>query len=138
MSVLFGLRLVLALLLAVLLPLGQAHCALTMPHQPASVAVEGEHDNDEDGCCPKPVSHPTSPTDPCCCDSFQLPSATAPPSLAVDSPTSVPTSLAVVPQIVSPICAQPASVRLEPDARSGSPPDPSADPQSPRSPPQSA
>ena len=138
MKVFVGVRVMLALLVAVLLPLAQAHCALTMPHASESVAVEAEQHGGEDDCCPEPASHPASPTDPCCCDNFQLPSATSPPLISVDSPTSVAAPIAVVAALAIAAVDRDAYVRFEPDVQSGSPPDPSADPQSPRSPPRSA
>ena len=138
MRVLFGLRVVLALLFAVMLPLEQAHCALTMAHDSAPTTVQAHQDDgDEHGCCPESTPHPASPADPICCGNLQLPAATVPVELSVDTPTSVPIASAIVPVVVA-VGAQGACVRLEPDARSGAPPDPSAAPQSPRSPPESA
>ena len=138
MRVLFGLRVVLALLVAVILPLEQAHCALTMAHHSTPTTVQAQHDDGDDhDCCPEATPHPASPANPCCCDNLQLPAATVPPALSVDAPTSVPNAGAIAPVVVA-ASAQGACVRLEPDARSGAPPDPSADAQSPRSPPKSA
>ena len=138
MRVLFGLRVVLALLVAVILPLEQAPCALTMAHHSTPTTVQAQHDDGDDhACCAESTPHPASPADPCCCDNLQLPAATAPPVLTVDAPTSVPIASAIVPVVVA-VSAQGARVGPEPDARSGAPPDPSADPQSPRSPPKSA
>ena len=138
MKVLLGLRVVLALLVAVIVPLGQAHCAFSMADRSAPRAVHVAHHDDDDDCCHKSASHPASPTDPCCCDNLQLPSATSPASISVESPTSVPAPLANM--LVGAVAAldRGACVRFEQDARSGSPPDPSASPQSPRSPPHSA
>ena len=139
MTVLLAFRVMLALLVAVLPPLGQAHCALTMPHPPAAATVQTEHrDGDDDDCCSESAPDPASSTDPCCCDHIRLPSATAPASISVDASTSGSTSTAVMPVVAAGVTDQNAHARLEPDARSGSLPDPSADPQSPRSPPQSA
>lgn len=140
MKVLLGLRVILTLFVAVLLPLEQVHCAL-MPSQASAVAIESEHHADGDhDCCPEsaPTPEPAFPTDPCCCDHIQLPAATAPASVSVDAPTSVPMPLAVVPMAAAAVNAQGAFVRFEPDARSGSPRDPSTAPQSPRGPPYSA
>ena len=139
MTVLLAFRVMLALLVAVLPPLGQAHCALTMPHPPAAATVQTEHrDGDDDDCCSESAPDPASSTDPCCCDQFQLPSATAPSSISVNTPTSILASVATAPVVAVAADDPIVSVPLEPDARSGSPPDPSADPRSPRSPPQSA
>ena len=138
MNVLLGIRVMLALLVAVLLPLGQAHCALTMPHPSAPATVQTEHqDGDGDDCCTESAPDPASPTDPCCCDHIQLPSATAPASIFVEAPTSISTSTATMSVVATDVFEQSVNVRLEADARSGSPPDPSADPNSPRSPPHS-
>jgi hypothetical protein len=139
MKSMLGLRVMLAMLVAVLLPLGQAHCAWTAPHA-GSAPVAVHHGHHGDGCCSEsePSPAPRYPTDPCCCDGFQLPAATAPAIISVASPTSVPVPLAVVSALAASLEVQTAFVRLEPDARSGSPPDPSTAPQSPRSPPYSA
>lgn len=139
MMLLIGIRVLLALLVAVLLPLGQAHCALTMPHPSAPTAIRAGHeDGDDHDCCPESSTAPASPADPCCCDLFQVPPATAPASISVDTPTSMVAPLARLATAAVAILDPGACGRLEPDARSGSPPDPSSDPQSPRSPPHSA
>lgn len=140
MKFLVGLRVMLALFVAVLVPVGQAQCALMGPHSNSeSVAVHTDQ-HDDHKCCPEsgPEPGPQSPANPCCCDAFQLPAATAPAIVSVDSPTSVHLPLAVVSALGTSLEVQAAFVRLEPDARSGSPPDPSTTPQSPRSPPHSA
>lgn len=140
MKVLLGLRVILTLFVAVLMPLELGHCAF-MPSQASAVAIESDHHDDgDDHCCPEsaPSHQPTSPTDPCCCGNIHLPVATSPASVSVDAPTSAPTPLAVVPMVAAAAHAHSAFARLEPDARSGSPPDPSTAPQSPRSPPYSA
>ena len=139
MKVSLGLRVILTLFVAVLMPLELSHCAF-MPLQAAAVAIDsGHHADGDDDCCPEssPSHEPTAPTDPCCCH-IQLPAATAPASVSVAAPTSFSTLLAVVPMVAAAAHAQGAFARLEPDARSGSPPDPSTAPQSPRSPPYSA
>ena len=138
MKFMVGLRVMLTLLVAVLLSLGQAHCAL-MAHT-APIAVQADrHDDGDHGCCPEsaPSPGPTSPADPCCCDSFHLPAVTAPALVWVDAPVSAPAPLAIMSAVAASLGAQTAFVRLEPEARSGSPPDPSTAPQSPRGPPHS-
>jgi len=140
MKVLLGLRVILTLFVAALIPLTLGHCAL-MPLQASAAAIEsGHHDDGDDDCCPEPApSHePASPADPCCCGQIHLPAATTPASVSVDTPTSVPTPLAVASMVAAAVHARNAFVRLEPDARSESPPDPSTAPQSPRGPPYSA
>ena len=138
MRVLLGLRVMLAMLVAVLLPLGQAHCALTMLAQSAPVTVQTEHPDGDDPCCPESAPDPGSPIDPCCCDQFQLPSVAAPASISVDTPAPVLSWTAVMPVVAPPVRVHTGCDRIAPDARSGSPPDPSAQPQAPRGPPQSA
>ena len=139
MKVGLSFRVMLALLLAVFLPLGQALCALGMSHHSAQSTVQTEHHGEADhDCCPESTPHPASPADPCCCDIFQLPSATASASITVEGPTSVPSVIALAPVADAAVAAQTTSVRFVPDARSGSPPGPSEAPQSPRSPPISA
>jgi hypothetical protein len=137
MRALLGLRVILTLFVAVLMPLESGHCAL-MPLQASAVAIEPDNaDGDDHDCCPEsaPSREPTSPTDACCCVSIALPAATTPASVYMDSPTSVPAHLAVVTMFAAPVSVDGTFGRLEPDTRSGSPPDPSSAPQSPRSPP---
>lgn len=140
MRTLLGLRAILTLFVAVLMPLELGHCAF-MPLQAAAVAaVAGHHDDGDHDCCPEsgPTQKPTSPMDGCCCGNIQLPVATSPTSVSVGAPESAPASFGVVATSVATVSAQCAFVRVEPDARSASPPDPSTAPQSPRSPPHSA
>ena len=139
MRVMLRLRVMLALLVAVLLPLGQAHCSFTMSRPSGSATIQVEHhDGDDHDCCPESTPAPPSRAQSCCCDLFQLPVGTAAPSTSVEAPTSVPTTIAVV-TVIANVAGDPsARVRLAPDARSGSPPDTPANPRSPRGPPQSA
>jgi hypothetical protein len=140
MKVLLGLRVILTLSVAALVPLALGHCAL-MPLQASAAAIEsGHHDDGDDDCCSEsaPSHEPTSPTDACCCGHIHLSAATTPATVSVDTPTSVAMPLAVVPMFAAAVHGRNAFVRLEPDARSDSPPDPSTAPQSPRSPPYSA
>lgn len=137
MKLLLGLRVILTLLVAVLMPLELGHCAF-MPLQAAAVTAAADHHDDGDrDCCPEsgPTQKPTSPSDGCCCGNIQLPVATSPGSVSIDAPVSAATSFAVVATSVATASAPSAFVRLEPDARSASPPDPSTASQSPRSPP---
>lgn len=137
MKLLLRLRVVLTLFAAVLMPLELGHCAL-MPLQAAAVASESGHDADGDhDCCPEstPSPGPTSPTDACCCGQFQLPAVAAPVAVSVGAPTSVATPFALVPTMATTTQAQGTFTLLEPGARTGSPPDPSTSPQSPRGPP---
>ncbi len=140
MKILLGLRAILTLFFAVLMPLELGHCAL-MPLKASAIAIESEHHDDGDhDCCPEsaPSPKPIPPTDPCCCAFVPLSAATAPTSVSVNAPTSDPAPHALVPMVAAPVNAQGAFGRLEPDAHSGSPPDPSTFPQSPRGPPYSA
>lgn len=137
MRALLGLRVIVTLFVAVLMPLELGHCAL-MPLQASAVAIEPDHaDGDDHDCCSEcaPSQEPTLPTDVCCCVSIPLPVATTPAVASIDSPTSVPAPFAVVPMVASAVHMQGTDVRLEPNARSGSSPDPATAPQSPRSPP---
>lgn len=143
MKSVLGFRVAVAMFVAVLMPLELGHCAL-MPLRASAAAIEsGHHDDGDRDCCPESAASPdptdpTAPADPCCCAFVLLPVATAPAPISLDTPAPVPTAFAVVPIIAVSVDAQGASARLEPDARSGSPPDPSAAPQSPRGPPYSA
>ena len=140
MRIVPGLRWILTLFVAVLMPLELGHCAL-IQWQTSPVAIEvGHHDDGDHDCCDESESAPTptDPTDACCCDHVQLLAGTPPAPVSVEAPPSGPMVFAVVPMATAMVHAQDAFVRLEPDARSGSPPDPSAAPQSPRGPPTSA
>jgi len=140
MKILLGLRVLLTLFAAVLMPLELSHCAF-MPLQAAAIGAVADHQDDGDhDCCPESGrSHqPTSSPDDCCCGNIHLPVATSPTSVSIGAPASAPASFAVAAMSVATANAQSVFVRLEPDARSASPPDPSTAPQSPRSPPYSA
>ena len=139
MRVMLGLRVMLALLVAVLLPLGQAHCALTMSHPSGSATIQVEHDDgDAVDCCPESAPVPASPAQSCCCDYFQIPIGTAAPSSSIEAPASIHTAIAIASAVANVAGAPSDALRLAPDARSGSPPDTPANPRSPRGPPQSA
>jgi hypothetical protein len=140
MTILLRLRVIVALLVAVLMPLEIGHCAL-MPWQASAIVIGTDHQTDDDhDCCPEsaPSQEAPTPTESCCCGNIQLSAATATALVTVDAPTSTPRPFAVVAMTAAADGVQSILVRLEPDARSGSPPDPSTAPQSPRSPPYSA
>jgi len=133
-----GLRVIPTLFVALLLPLELSHCAL-MPLGSFAAAIEPGHDRDRDCCAESAPAHELpSPTEPCCCGNIQISDATIVASISVDAPNSTPRPFAVVAMTVPAVNVSSVFVRLEPDARSGSPPDPSTAPQSPRSPPYSA
>ena len=139
MRVMLGLRVMLALLLAVLLPLGQAHCSFTMSRPSGSATIQVEHhDGDDHDCCPESTPAPPSRAQSCCCDLFQLPVGTAAPSISIEAPASIYTAIAIASAVANVAGAPSDAVRLAPDARSGAPPDTPANPRSPRGPPQSA
>ena len=140
MKALRAIRLVLILFGAVLLPLEQAHCALMPQHAPVVGVDADHHDGDDHDCCPDPpqAPGPASPTDPCCCACLQLPAAPAPASVSLVAPGSVLVRVADLPAFAPALGASSVFRGMVPDARSGSPPGPSAAPQSPRSPPYSA
>lgn len=133
------LRVILTLVVAVLAPLQLDHCAL-MPVPASAAAIEPDHHDDGDECCPdsEPSPEPTSSADPLCCTFVSLPLGTAPVSVFIHAPTSVPMPLAVAATAPGVGYAPGAFARLEPDARSGSPPGPPGSPHSPRGPPLSA
>ena len=139
MKVLLGLRVLLALLVAGILPLAQAHCACPTAHPAEPSAVHAaHHDEDDDGCCEESASHSASSTTACCCDNLQIPAATSSASIAIESLQKLFAPLATVPVHAIVVVNSGTLVAFEPNARSGSPPDPSAAAQSPRSPPRSA
>ncbi len=140
MNALLGIRMMVTLLVAVLLPLDPAHCAL-MPLPASAVAIVSEHRNGHDqDCCPEspPSPEPPSPADPCCCPHIQVPTAPVPLPISLAAPASVPTLLAAMPAPTLVVRTGGVFLGSAPDARSGAPPEPSAAPQSPRSPPYSA
>ena len=133
-------RVMLILLVAVLLPLEQVHCALLPLRAMAALQVD-HHDADGDHCCDEtsPEPTPVSPVDsPCSCPCIQLPAATAPVSIELPLPASISTSLAASPMPALAIHVGGVYGGLAPEARSGSPPGLSSSPQSPRGPPNSA
>lgn len=140
MKIVLGLRFLLAMFIAVLMPLELGHCAF-MPQPMATVSVAADHheDGDHDCCEESGASHrPASPSDDCCCCTIQVPVATAPDSVSASAPTSVPMPFVGAASVLA-IANDPSVLaRLEPNARTSSPPDPSSAPQSPRSPPFSA
>ena len=139
MKVLLGLRVVLALLVAGILPLAQAHCACSTAHPAEPSAVHAaHHDEDDDDCCEESASHSASSTAACCCDDLQIPAATSLVSIDIESPQKLFAPLAIVPVDAIVVVDSGTLIAFEPNARSGSPPDPSAAAQSPRSPPRSA
>ncbi len=129
-------RILLSLLFAVLLPLGQARCSSRMARAAQVTEHAGHHGHHE--CCAKSVPSPARPTDSCCCDRFEIPAATAAASITIEPATSVPMAFAVAPVVAIALVDRNVCARFAPDARSGSPPDPSLSPESPRSPPPSA
>ena len=140
MKIVLGVRVILTLLVAGLIPLELSHCAL-MPSPAFAAAIESDHHDDGDhDCRPEtaPAHESPSHSDPCCCGNTQLSEATPVASITVDAPTSNPRDFPVVATTALAVDVLGVSVRLEPDARSGSPPDPSSASQSPRSPPYSA
>lgn len=135
-----GARVVMALVVAALMPLQLGHCVL-MPMQASTAAVASEHHDDGDqDCCPEaaPDHTPSSGSDPLCCGDIQHSVATTPATTAVDAPTSALTLFAVVASVASADEAHDTGEPVSPAAHSGSPPEPSTAPQSPRSPPYSA
>ena len=130
-----GIRVVLALLVAVVLPLGQVHCAALMVSRSGPAIVQAEHPDGDDDCCHESSPGPQSPLNPCCCDLMQLPSTTPPASIAIGADVSVFTSIAMIAMVAAIGADRSAGIGPELQARSGSPPNPSGDPESPRGPP---
>jgi hypothetical protein len=140
MKLLHGLRMMLVLFVAVLMPLELGHCALKPLHAlTAAVAAEQHQDADRD-CCPDSgaPSLPGSRSDGCCCSNVQLPAATAPATVSVDAPASA--SSLWVPASLLEACKNDRDefVRCSPGNRTSAQPGPALSPQSPRSPPRSA
>lgn len=135
-----GIRIVAGLLVAVLLPVEQARCAL-MSLPLLSVAVETIHDEAGDHHHGhEPSSAPTSrdQADPCCYAGLPLPAATAPAAISLPIPASASTLLAATSASGPPPSAGTGFSGLASRSRAGPPPDPSSSPQSPRGPPYSA
>ena len=129
-----------ALLLAALLPLEQARCALmSLRPNPLAAHVE-QHATDDDDCCDGPSSlpAPAAPTDPCCCAGSPLPAATAPATVSLPTPDSHWVLLAA-PPATEPVFEGGNSIAgIAHGPPTSSPPDPAASACSPRSPPYSA
>ena len=143
MKVLIGLRVILTLFVAVLLPVEQARCALrSLPL--VSVAVETTHHEADDhhhGHESPSAPTPGDQADPCCCAGLQLPAATAPATISLASPmsTSTSTSTPAATHASAPAlsdCAGSAAIASR--SRAAPPPDPASSPKSPRGPPYSA
>lgn len=136
-----GLRVMLALFVAVLLPLELGHCAFMPPSGAAAIESAHHEDGDHD-CCGEsesaPVRAPISPADACCCGHIQLPATPAPVAVSLNAPAPVLLQFASLVIAAQDLHHQSASVRFEPEERSGAPPDPATAQQSPRSPPYSA
>ncbi len=144
-----GARVLMALFVAVLMPLRLGHCA-PMPWSASAVAVVAEHHDEHaeahhheaagPDCCPEsgPSHAPFSDSDPLCCGSVQVPAATTPAPVSLSAPASDPTVFAVVAMVSAARDPRGHVLLLVSVARSGSPPAPSTAPQSPRSPPYSA
>ena len=129
-----------ALLLAALLPLEQARCALmSLRPSPLTAHVE-QHATDGDDGCDEPSCPPVSgaPTDPCCCAGSPLPAATAPASVSLPTPDSHWVLLAAPPATELVYEGSNSIVGRAHGPPTSSPPDPAASPRSPRSPPYSA
>ncbi len=140
MKVLFRLRVILALVVTVLLPWEQAHCEMTPSHGSAATVKSGGHDHDNHGSRTEgsPAHAPSSPTDECGCACLQLPAAPAPPSPSLTAPDCTRGLLAITDAPTRSLNADGVSAGIAPEPGTGSPPGPSASPQSPRSPPHSA
>ncbi len=127
----------LGLLLAVLLPLEQARCAL-MSLRPSTVTFHTAHSEADDDCCDDSSSaaRPAAPTDPCCYACQPLPEAMTPASVSLPTPHGDSAPLAA---LAANETAREASdmfgARVLPTC---SPPDPASSPKSPRSPPHAA
>jgi hypothetical protein len=143
MRILLGLRMVLALLVTVLLPVESGRCLL-MPLQAAVAAPAGHHDDDHDGCrddCRGGYQeqgtphHASSSSDDCCCSGRPLPLATAADAVALAAPDLAAAAFATMPSTATIANAAQCRPAHEPDARSGSPPESFAAPQAPRGPP---
>ncbi len=137
-----GLRMMLTLFVAVLLPLELGHCT-SMPLRGAAAIESAHHEGgDDDYCCGEsesaPAHAPTSPADACCCGHIQLPAAPAPVAVSLNAPAPVILHFASLVIAAQDLHSQTAAVRFEPEERSGAPPDPATAQQSPRSPPYSA
>ena len=145
-------RVLMALFVAVLLPLGSGRCALmpwsastaavvTQPHDAHGAEHAGvHHEADDRDCCPEsgPSHAPSSDSDPLCCGSVQVPTATTPAPVSLSAPASDPMAFAVVAMGSTAHDPRGGFLLLVGPARSGSPPDPSTASPSPRGPPHSA
>jgi hypothetical protein len=104
--------LVIALMLALLLPLEQAHClwmgsaTSRAPHHGAMVKMAADH-----SCCRGHARPRSNDADPCAC--MLLPHAAVPATIAVASPASVAVTF-VVPAAIASLVAPDAIERARP------------------------
>lgn len=126
----------LSVMLAMLLPLAQANCAL-MPLRPdSSVGHADEHAAKDHDRHHQSSSTPAAPApSDACCTCQQLPAATAPDTVTLAAPG---VSMALIFPTISSIEPVRLAARITDGVCSSSPPDPSSSPQCPRSPPFSA
>lgn len=135
------LRVVLGLLVSVLIPVEQAHCGFMQPFADSVVALGEKQGGGDDHCCPEksPTSAPAVPANPPCCgSSMQLPPSATPVTVSLAAPAKSMTLSADLPPSARSSFTIALAQTVPPEARSGSPPDPSSAPQAPRSPPHSA
>ena len=135
-----SMRVVFGLLVALLIPIEQAHCGFIQARTETVMGVPEKQADGNDHCCPErsSASKPTVPEDPICCsESMQLPPVTAPVTIVLAAPSNV-MLLADLADLALPPAAPAAAGTVVPEDRSGAPPGPATAPQAPRSPPRSA
>lgn len=134
-----GLRVTVALFLAVLLPLESGQCAFLMPFRAAaaSVAVEHRPSGPHDCCEGTPATSRGSESGRSCCEYTPLPATLA--SVAGSHPVPVALGLAhaLPPAAMTAAGAPAARLGRGPDARTDAPTDAAVAARSPRGPPHS-
>lgn len=135
-----GLRVAVALFLAVLMPLEVGQCAFLMPFRATAAAVAGQqHANRAHACCETSGPATTSsPATTSCCEYTPLPAATASASELLPAPLTFGHDLAVTSVSSTERIEHVTFVGFRPTARPGAPPSPATATASPRGPPHSA
>lgn len=135
-----GLRVLVALFLAVLMPLEVGQCAFLMPFRATAAAVAGEHHaSGTHACCEgTPAAPRESAGGASCCEYTPLPATAASASGSLLTPVGFGLAFATLPAATTAHRAQAVFIGFCPDARAGTPPSAAAALPSPRGPPHSA
>ncbi len=135
-----GSRVMMAIFLAVLLPLELGQCAFLMPLRAMALATAGApHTSSEHSCCEGASTTPAAPTSGApCCEYTPLPAMTAASTQFAPGSSVSELQLAVQPEAIGSISTQGSFIGLRTTASPGAPPGVAIRSTSPRGPPDSA